>query len=282
MRGPLLCLSLLLGAAPAADAQDRGWPVPPGAGRSAQEDTPARTAALEGLKKDLASRNKLDVMRAIESIGRLATPAARVVLEEFVRKTASAEYASYAALGLGWKGNGASLDFLCGKEGVKSSRLLVAEAACEALGWIEDKRAVPTLLEAVKQDKSVIAAAAIEAVAKLDPAAPGLADHVVSLADSKDTRLRSAVARALGSLESPKAAPCLVAMAQKDGNSLVRREACFSLRRFDDGKVRAALEEIAKKDSSQEVRDAAAEVLKGMKARPPKPPEPAPPAEPRK
>ena len=268
-RSPAAALVAVLAFAAPAFPQD---PPPKGGGKTppaAPAETPASVAMAEELGKKLSAKNKLDVLAAIEALGRMHTPTSNRVLMDFIRSTPNSEHGSAAVRALGSAGNAAVVDFLCGKDGARSGRLLVAEAGCQALAKVGDKRAIPTLLELMKDGKAVVISAAVEAVVQLDPAAEGLVDRLAVLSTANDDRVRRSVATALGNLRSPRAVGVLVAMATKDGNSLVRLNACRSLGRLAPFEARKALEGVAASDKSQEVRAEAQEALLRIPAEPP-------------
>jgi HEAT repeat protein len=273
--GPTLALAAFLGllapatALPAFAQEDPPPPEgEPGGEKDKQPKTPPaetkeQIARAKELEKKLDGKNKLDAGKAIEALGAMHTKTASKALMDFAHRTSNSEYGAAAVRALGWEGNKDAVDFLCGPDGARSGRLLVAEAACEALARVGDRAAIPTLLELIKSGKSVIAAAAIGAVVHLDPKADGLANLLVAKVGDSDDRVRMSVADALGALESPKALDGLLQMAAKDSNSLVRERACRSLARTKDpAKARPVLEEIAAKDKSQEVRGAAEDALR--------------------
>lgn len=226
-----------------------------------EKETPEDAARAKDLEKKLESPNKLDLIAAIDALGSLNAPSARRVLMKFISGTPNSEYGSKAVRALGKNGSPEVVDFLCGKDGARSTRVLIAQAACQSLAQIHDKRAIPTLLECMKTDKVVVVCAAIEAVVTLDPAADGLVDRLTPLAASKDDTVRMSVATALGTVVNPKAVPVLIALATKDSNSIVRLNACKSIGKLAPFEARKAMEDVSAKDKNQEVRTAASEAL---------------------
>ena len=267
----LACVALLAGAPAIAEDPKKAPPA-----QEQEQERPEDAALAKELEKKLEAPNKLDLLSAIEELGKLDCPTSRKALMKFISGTPNSEYGSKAVKALGVRGSTTVVDFLCGKDGARSSRVLVAEAACESLAVIGDKRAAPTLLECMQMDKIVVACAAVEAVVKLDTAAEGLADRLISLATAKDDTLRRSVATALGSLTSPKVVAALIALATKDSNSIVRLNACQSIGKLAPFEARKAMEDVAAKDKNAEVRVAATEALSRIPREPPKAPAPAP------
>ena len=233
-----------------------------------EKESPEDAARAKELEKKLEAPNKLDLVAAIDALGALNAPSARKVLMKFVAGTSNSEYGSKAIRALGRNGSPAVVDFLCGKDGARSTRVLFAQAACQSLAELRDKRAIPTLLECMKSDKVVVVCAAIESVVTLDPAADGLAERLASLATSKDDTVRVSVARALGNVTNPKAVPVLITLA-KDSNSIVRLNACNSIGKLAPYEARKAMEDLSQKDKNREVREAAADALSRLPKEPP-------------
>jgi HEAT repeat protein len=261
-----LCAALFAGSAAwAGDSKD-----------APAEEDPEEAAVAAALEKKLEASNKVEVGETIEQLGGQNNPSARRVLIKYICGTSNSEYGAKAVRALGKKGSAGVVDFLCGPNGARSTRVLVAEAGCRALADVGDRRAVPTLLECMKADKTVVVCAAIEAAVHLDPKAEGLADRLGSLAAAKDDMVRMSCATALGELTSPKAVTSLIALA-KDSNSIVRMNACRSIERLAPYEARKVMEEVSTKDKNREVREAAARALAAL----PKEPPPAPPAPPK-
>jgi HEAT repeat protein len=243
-------LGSLLGT-PACAAEEKQRPA----------ETAEQIARAQELLELLDASNKLEVKSAIEELGKLRTQSARDILVKYIKKSKNVVWGTYAIRALGWSGNKEAVDFLCGKEGVRAKNVLLAEASCQALVAIGDKRAIPTLIEATKSKKVVVTRAAIKAVVRLDRGAEGLADLMIKMAKRKESQVREAVADAMSSLSDERVIEPLIKMATRDGNSLVRLQACRSLGSLRASEARAAMEVVAKKDKSMEVRAAARTAL---------------------
>ncbi len=249
-------------AIPPARAQDPASKKDAGTKDAPPAESQESIQKARELEKKLDAKNKLEATKAIEELGHLATHTAGVILKDFIHKTSNSEYGSYAVEALGWAGNKEGVDFLCGSDGARSGRLLIAEAACKALAKVGEKTAIPTLLEVIKSSKAVVTCAAIESVVQLDPGAEGLATLLAGMTGNSDDKVRMSVAEALGSLSSPKAVDALILMT-KDQNSLVRMKTCKSLEKLAPAKARKALTDLMK-DKNTEVRTAAEEALKRL------------------
>jgi len=252
----LLTLAVFLGPALAADSDREKEP----------KETEAQIARAKRLEKKLAARNKLTMVNALELLGGLHTPTSTDILMTYIKKSKNAEHATYAVRALGWNGNKRAVDFLCGSFGLKSKKLLVAEASCGALRAIGDRRAVPPLIEAIRRGKVVVVRAAITAIVELDPEAKGLAKLIVKKARDKSPFVRMSVATAMGTLTDESVVAPLIRMASRDGNSLVRQYACTSLGRLAPPEALGVLKEIVKKDKSKDVRAAALRALNQVEA----------------
>ena len=262
--GGAVAVALALAAVPARAGDDKKPPA------EEEKESPEDAARAKDLEKQLGSPNKLDLIAAIDALGNLNAPSARKVLMKFISETPNSEYGSKAIRALGKNGSPAVVDFLCGKDGARSTRVLFAEAACQSLAELKDKRAIPTLLECMKSDKVVVVCAAIESVVTLDPAADGLAERLAALSTTKDDTVRRSVATALGSVTNPKAVPVVISMT-KDSNSIVRLNACKSIGKLAPYEARKAMEDLSAKDKNAEVRAAAAEALARLPKDPPPP-----------
>jgi len=262
--GAFVALALGLAASPVRAGDEKKPPA------EEEKESPEDAARAKELEKKLEAPNKLDLIAAIEALGAMNTPGSRKVLMKFIAGTPNSEYGSKAIRALGKNGSPAVVDFLCGKDGARSTRVLFAQAACQSLAELRDKRAIPTLLECMKADKVVVVCAAIEAVVTLDPAADGLADRLASLSTSKDDTVRVSVATALGNVTNPKAVPVLIAMS-KDSNSIVRLNVCKSIGKLAPYEARKAMEDLSAKDKNREVREAAADALAHLPKEPPAP-----------
>ncbi len=232
-----------------------------GFGDEPATETPAQIEEATELKKELGASNKLDVKKALEGLGRLRTASARDILITYIKKSKNVEWTTYAIRALGWSGNTEAVDFLCGKKCVREKNILVAEASCEALVAIGDRRAIPSLIEATKSKKVVIVRAAVKAVVRLDRDAKGLGDLLLKLVKRKESQVREAVAEAMADLSDERMIEPLIKMATRDGNSLVRLAACRSLGDLRASSARTAIERVAEKDKSGDVRRAAREAL---------------------
>jgi HEAT repeat protein len=251
LRGIVVCVIFAISSAQVLAAPEGGDD------EEGPRETPAQVARAVSLGKGLKSKNKLTVVANLRRLGELHVPTSASILMDFVKRSKNAEHATYATEALGWSGNKEAVDFLCGKYGLRSRKLLVAEAACRSLGSVGDRRAIPPLLEAIKGKKVVITRAAIKAVVRLDRDANGLAALMVKLSKHKSPQVRRAVAEASGGLTDPSMIEMLIRLASRDGNSLVRLMACNSLGRLAPPSARKALEIVARNDKSLDVRTAA-------------------------
>src|SRR5262245_11639291 len=131
--GVAVALALAFAAAAPARAGD-----PPKQAPAEEKETPEDQARAKDLEKKLDSPNKLDLIAAIDALGNLQGPSARKALMKFVSTTPNSEYGSKAVRALGKHASPEVVDFLCGKDGARSTRVLFAQAACQSLAELKD------------------------------------------------------------------------------------------------------------------------------------------------
>ncbi|MEM4359453.1 MAG: HEAT repeat domain-containing protein, partial [Candidatus Bilamarchaeaceae archaeon] len=131
------------------------------------------------------------------------------------------------------------------------------EGAAEALGKIGDARAVPVLIDALKDKDRYVRYEAAEALGKIGDAraVPVLIDAL----KDKDRYVRYEAAEALGKIGDARAVPVLID-ALKDKDRYVRYEAAEALGKIGDARAVPVLID-ALKDKDRYVRYEAAEAL---------------------
>lgn len=141
---------------------------------------------------------------------------------------------------------------------LKSDDPLVRRAAAEALGKMQDPRALVALIHALADEEAGVRRAAIQAVGQIkDPKAiPPLGERL----QDEDEFVRVAAIEALEKIGGTEARQ-LILSALKDFNPLVRAAACNSLGRIGSSEAIPGLAQIAEGDTSTTVRFAAAQAL---------------------
>ncbi len=140
---------------------------------------------------------------------------------------------------------------------LKDKNAEVRANAAKALGDLNDKRAVPGLIDALKDRHVIVRRSAAYALSNIgdERAVPGL----INALKDEDAEVRAYAARALGNRGDKRAFPALI-KALKDVNANVRRNAAKAL---GDRSVKSAVFPLieALKDENAEVRANAAKAL---------------------
>jgi HEAT repeat protein len=131
-----------------------------------------------------------------------------------------------------------------------------------ALKWFRDARATPALVDCLNDEDKLLAAEAAKALSSIQDkrAVPGLLE---ALANSTDILMRHSIILALGQIRDTRAMPALMALF-RNGDSL-RRYAVSSLGEIGDKRATPVLLEALHNDPSGEVRAAAVHGLGSMK-----------------
>jgi HEAT repeat protein len=138
---------------------------------------------------------------------------------------------------------------------VSDSSPLVRAAAVAALQRLNDPAGGPVISKALADGDVTVRRVALEASIRT----AGFADTpaVANLLSDVDGVVRAKAADALGVFRAKASTPGLLALAKTDKNEDVRIAAVNAIGEIGDGASRAALDDIALKDMSSRVRDAA-------------------------
>jgi HEAT repeat protein len=139
----------------------------------------------------------------------------------------------------------------------------VCVAACEALGAIGDRQAVPPLIQALGDGDRGVRAAACGALGEIGDG-QAVSPLIQALRD-RDENVRVAACRALGAIGDRQAVPPLI-QALGDGDWDVRAAACRALGEIGDPQALPHLIQ-ALEDEDEYVRRAAREAVKRIKAK---------------
>jgi len=144
---------------------------------------------------------------------------------------------------------------------VSDSSPLVRTAAVTALQRLNDPAGAVALSTALADGDVGVRRVALEAAIHMG----GFSDTpaVAKLISDADSVVRAKAADALGVFRAKSSVPGLLAIAKTDSSEDVRIAAVNSIGEIGDGSTRAALEDIALRDTSSRVRDAAR--IAGMK-----------------
>ena len=187
---------------------------------------------------------------AAEALGNIGDPAVpaliRALKEDWHARRVAAE-------ALGKIGDPRAVPALI--QALKDGEKGVRQVAAEALGNIGDPRVVPALIHALADEDWGVCRKAAEALGNIgDPAVPAL---IQALAD-EDWHVRWGAAEALGNIGDPAVPALIHALADEDWG--VRRKAAEALGKIRDPRAVPALIQ-ALKDKDRDVRRGAAEAL---------------------
>ena len=141
-------------------------------------------------------------------------------------------------------------------EALKDKDAEMRKAAAEALGLIGSPEAVPALIEALQDKDAEVREDAAEALGKIG--SPEAVPALIEALKDKDVWVRKAAARALGEIGSTEAVPALIE-ALRDEKWFVRETAAEALGEIGSPAIPALIE--ALRDEEKRMREAAAEAL---------------------
>jgi len=141
-------------------------------------------------------------------------------------------------------------------EALKDKDAEMRKAAAEALGLIGSPEAVPALIEALQDKDAEVREDAAEALGKIG--SPEAVPALIKALKDKDVWVRKAAAKALGNIGSPEAIPALIKALDKD--VWVCKAVAWALRNIGPPEAIPALIK-ALKDGNDYVRWAAARAL---------------------
>jgi HEAT repeat protein len=248
MRGRSIVVALfagLLGGGPAASAPGDPPPVaPPAAPPAAPAPVPAEEPELVGeakerheaevkdiLKELTKEKNREAVRMRIETLGAGKSRAARDALILFAEKSGNQEFTKHAFTALGKIGGKKVVEFLCGKDALRSGDFLVQQAAADALGEVRNPLAAGPLLEVLtaKGTKIEVMGSVARAAARSAPKDDRVVETLFRLVEHKKDTIRANAMEALGYLASDAAMNRLAEALQKDDNSRVRGAAAAGI-----------------------------------------------------
>jgi HEAT repeat protein len=145
---------------------------------------------------------------------------------------------------------------------LKDPKPSVRQLVAQSLGEIGSKEAVQALIELITTDQSGARPEAIEALGKIgDPAAIA---PILSVLHSGSVAVRKRAVAALAKFRDPRALDAMTA-ALADQNEEVRQSAASGLGEIGDEHSIAPLERLADKDTSSDVRAAAAQAIERIR-----------------
>lgn len=190
-----------------------------------------------------------DRRAAALALGFLREPLAAPALIEFMKRSGvSAAERAYAALGLGFLGSDegapALRDALTASMGAKGDAVEEYQAAISAaLGLLGDRKAVPVLLDLVRNHNGrsdQVRASALVALGRIGDTAA--LPYAIAALEDNDVDVRRAAAQALGLFGRRQAVPALTKAFESDGDVAVRNFSAIALARTGGREVGELLE----------------------------------------
>jgi hypothetical protein len=287
MRSARWILGAALGLLPARPLPALGDPPPVPAPAPAPAPTPSPAPAptaseeveLEGeakkkheqeVKETLAmlrtEKNRETVAGRIERIGAQGTRAGRDALMAFAVGNKNQEYLEKTFRALAKIGGNKAIDFLCGKNALRSGDFLVQQSAAEALATAKSPRAVGPLLDVLtdKATKIEVVGAAAKAVAQSAPRDERVTETLFKLTEHVKDTIRAYAVEALGYLATDDATARLVDVLVNDKNTRVRGGAATGLGNSGRRDVIPHLEKAFEAEQAFTVKDKIQQALKTL------------------
>jgi HEAT repeat protein len=216
------------------------------------KEVKAHLAALRGEKN-------LEIVRGtIQRIGSSGTRSGRDALMVFATGNKNQEFVSESFKALAKIGDKKAIEFLCGKNALRSGDFLVQQAAADALGEARSPLAVGPLLDVLTSPftKIEVTGSVSRAVARSAPKDERVVETLFKLADGVKDTIRANAIEALGYLGSDRAMKRLQDALVNDKNTRVRGAAATGMKNSKRKDMIPSLEIALKIDKSMTVRDA--------------------------
>ena len=220
---------------------------------------------LDRLRKE---KNRDVVTQYVRQLGASPSRAGRDALIAFARGNKSQEHVKHAFDALAKNGTRPAIEFLCGKDGVRSQDFLVQHSAVQALAEAKSVHAVNPLLAVLEEPATKIEVQGAIAItlAKTAPRNERVIGELFRLAEEKRDTIRANAMEAIGHLASKRALERLSDALQNDKNTRVRAAAATGLGHTKWKEAIPPLQRAAASDKSRTVTDAAMEALKQLGA----------------
>lgn len=281
---PLLALTLALGMAPlcavhaedaAEDAAEVPAPETPDAAPPLEEEEPELTGdekrehdakVKEILRRIAREKNQQIVAGIIGGLGAEGTRAARDALIAYVDGNKNQEFVRLAFEALAKIGGRRTIEFLCGKQALRSSDFFVAQSAAKALAEAKDDRATGPLLDVMtdRRTKIEVVGACANALGKSAASDERVADVLLQFSEHKKDTIRAQVLEAVGYLASDAAVARLGDALQNDKNTRVRASAATGLKNTGRADTIPLLRQALDADAAFTVRNACLEAIKKL------------------
>lgn len=237
-------------AAPAAADPPATPPKPPAPAPAAPATLPAATLPddepeltgeakekhqkeVKAILESLRAEKNLEIVRgAIGRLGAGPTRAGRDALMAYATGNKNHEFVTEAFKALAKIGGRKSIEFLCGKNALRSDNFLIQQSAADALGEARSPLAVGPLLDVLTNPstKIEVTGSVSRAVARTAPKDERVQETLFKLCDAVKDTIRANALEALGYLATDRAMARLTDALQHDKNTRCRGAAAIGMK----------------------------------------------------
>lgn len=219
----------------------------------------AHDEAVKKLVKELkGEKNREFVSQRISALGTEGSRVSRDALMIFATGNKNQEYVDHAFRALATIGGKKAIEFLCGKEALRSKDFLVQHSAAEALASAKDQRAVGPLLDVMtsKRTKIKVVGACALALGQVAGKDERAVEVLLKYSHDKKDTIRAYVIEAIGYLGTDEAVQRITDAIENDKNTRVREYAARGLGHTKRDDVLPLLKKVAGETDAHTVRDA--------------------------
>lgn len=223
------------------------------------EEKKAHKKKVKRLVKRLKDeKNREFVVLQIDVMGTEGTRASRDALMQFATRNKNQEFVHHTLLALAQIGGKKAIEFLCGKNALRSRHFLVQHSAAEALALAKDERAAGPLLDVMtsKQTKIKVVGACAIALGQSAGGDERVVDVLFEYSRHRKDTIRAYVVKALGYLATDEAVARLTEVLENDKNTRVREYAAAGLGHTKRSDVIPLLKKALSEETAFTVRDA--------------------------
>lgn len=215
-------------------------------------------------------KNREFVARRIELMGTEGTRASRDALMQFATRNKNQQYVDHSLRALAGIGGKKSIEFLCGKNALRSKHFLVQHSAAEALASARDERAVGPLLDVMtsKRTKIKVVGACALALGQSAGTDERVVDVLFKYSRHRKDTIRSYAVEALGYLATDEAVARLTEVLEGDKNTRVREYAAMGFGHTRRSDVIPLLKKALSEETAFTVRDACMRAIRMLQRSP--------------
>jgi HEAT repeat protein len=220
----------------------------------------------EILARIAAEKNQEIVSAILEELGAEGSRASRDALIEFATGNKNQEYVAKAFTALAKIGGKTSIEFLCGKQGLRSRNFLVAQSAAQSLAKTKDDRATGPLLDVMTgaRTKIEVVGACALALGQSAPSDDRVIDVLFKYASHRKDTIRAYSLEALGYLATDEAVARLADALENDKNTRARASAATGMEHSKRLDTIPYLRKAAEEDKSLTVKSACMNAIRTL------------------